>query len=266
MNLILKIVAVIIALYLTSVVLLYFLQDKFIFRSEKLEDSYKYTFNSKFEEINLKTKDNQIINSLLFKVKNPKGVILYFHGNKGSLKRWGTVVKDFTTYGYDVFIPDYRGYGKSTGKFDEQMMYDDALVCYDYLEDSYNNIISYGRSLGCTFAAKVAANRDIKSLILEAPFCNLMNVVDYHYPLLTFDFLLKYKFNTNSFIDKVKCKTIMFHGSEDRVIPLNSSKILYDNSNKSQTKYIVIEQGTHHNLGQFEIYKSTITNLLNPDN
>jgi len=257
-----KIIVFIVTLYLLSVVLLYVLQEKFIFRSEKLDVGYKYNFDVKFEEVDLNTKDKQTINALLFKVDNPKGVILYFHGNKGSLKRWGKITKEFTDFGYDIFIPDYRGYGKSTGDFNEELMYKDAVMCFDYLKKHYSVIVAYGRSLGCTFSTKVAAERNPDLLILEAPFCNLQNVIDYHYPLLTFDFMLKYKFKTDSFIDKVKCKTTIFHGTEDRVIPIKSSEILYDKSNKPLTDYIRIEQATHHNIGEYEIYKNKMASLL----
>jgi len=264
MKMIVKIIFSIFILYTISIVLLYFLQEKFIFRSQKLDTNYKYDFRIKFEEVNLKTKDNQTINALLFKTENPRGVILYFHGNKGSLKRWGNITQEFVKYGYDIFVPDYRGYGKSSGNFNEEMMYKDALLCFDYLKNRYSNFVVYGCSLGCTFATKVAAERSPGQLILEAPFCNLKSVVDYHFPLLTFDFLLKYKFKTDRFIDKVKCKTTIFHGTEDRVIPIESSKILYSKSNKSLTEYIQIERATHHNIDEFEIYKRKITSLLIP--
>lgn len=264
MKMILKIIVVLVVLYLVSVISLYVLQEKFIFRGEKLDLNYKYNFKQSFEEINLKTIDNGSINALLFKVNDPKGVVLYFHGNKGSLERWGNIVKDFTKYGYDIFVMDYRTYGKSVGNLDEVFMYKDAELCYDYLKKTYHEdeIVVYGRSLGATFATKVAATRNPKQLILEAPFCSLMNVVTYHYPLLTFDFLLKYKFESDRLIGKVNFNTTIFHGTEDRVIPINSSKILVENSNIDHTNYITIEQATHHNIGTFDIYKSTMSKLL----
>ena len=81
-----KIFFIIVGIYLFLLAGLFFLQEKIIFQSEKLENNYTYTFDKEFEEINLKTEDNSTINALHFKVKNPKGIILYFHGNKGSLE------------------------------------------------------------------------------------------------------------------------------------------------------------------------------------
>lgn len=264
MRMVIKFIIAIIALYIISVFLLYLLQEKFIFLNEKLENDYQYTFENKFEEINLTTKDKQTINAILFKVDKPKGVILYFHGNKGSLKRWGRIVNDFTKHNYDIFIMDYRGYGKSTGAFDEKLMYDDAILCFDYLKERYNydKTIVYGRSLGGTFATKVASVRNPDHLILEAPFYNLMDAVNYHYPLLSADFLLKYKFNTNTFINNVKCKTTIFHGTEDHVVPISSSKKLFDLSQKDNTEYIELVAGTHHNLSTYKEYKNHINMIL----
>lgn len=265
MKMILKILIVVIILYLISTISLYLLQEKLIFLNKRLDANYKYTFTENFEELYLKTEDNQSINALLFKANNPKGVILYFHGNKGNLTRWGKIASEFTKYNHDILVMDYRSYGKSTGKFNENMMYKDAVLCYDYLKERYgeDKISVYGRSLGTTFATKVASIRNPQQLILEAPFCNLQNVIDYHYPLLTQDFLLKYKFRTDSLIGMVKCPTTIFHGTEDRVIPIASSKKLFEKLQKNNTNYIEIEKGTHHNLKEFKEYINTISMLFN---
>ena len=262
MKMILKIFIGIFFLYLISVLFLYFFQEKFIFQNKKLNPEYSFSFKQDFEEINLKTSDNQTINTLLFKVNNPKGVLLFFHGNKGSLKRWGNIVNEYTKYNHDVFVMDYRSYGKSTGGFNEELMYKDAEMCYDYLKEIYGEdiITIYGRSLGATFAIKTASIQNPKLLILEAPFYNLYDVVDYHYPLLTSEHLLKYKFRSDKYIQKVNCKTVIFHGDIDNTIPISSSKKLL--TKNKDVEYIEIKTGTHHNLGEFEVYKNKIHQLL----
>ncbi len=265
MRLFVKIILSILILYLFSMPLFYFFQERFIFQPEKLESNYSFSFQQNFEEINLKTDDNNNINALLFKTKNPKGVILYFHGNKGNLVRWGKITSYFSQFNYDVFVMDYRSYGKSTGKFNEKLMYDDAQICYDYLKDIYteDKITIYGRSLGCTFAVKTAALNQSKQLILEAPFYNLLDVTKYHYPFLPFKFLLRYKFNSNELISKVNYKTTIFHGTEDNVVPYSSGKKLFEKSNKNRTSFVTIKNGTHHNLAEFKKYQETILRLLN---
>lgn len=258
-----KFILTVVSLYLLVLVGLYFFQEKIIFQSKKLTKNFTYTFDKDFEEINLITKDNAIINALHFKVKNSKGIIVYFHGNKGSLERWGTIASDFTDYGYDVFVMDYRGYGKSTGKREEKSLYDDALLCYNYIKKSYSedNITLYGRSLGATFATYIAAKQKPKKLVLEAPFYNLANTADFHYPFSPI-FLLKYKFPSNEYITKVTCPITIFHGTEDNVTPYKGGKKLFDRVKVSDKEFITIDNGTHHNIKDSEIYQHKIKELL----
>jgi len=258
-----KIIFIIVGIYLFLLVGLFFFQENIIFQSKKLDNSFTYAFNNNFEEVNLKTEDNSIINALHFKVKNPKGVILYFHGNKGSLDRWGAITSSYTDFGYDVFVMDYRGYGKSTGNRNEKNLYNDALLCYNHIKKSYeeNDIILYGRSLGCTFATYIASNQNPKKLILEAPFYNLANTANSHYPFLP-TFLLKYKFPTNEFIPKVTCHVTIFHGTEDKVTPYNGGRKLFEAVAVATKEFVSIENATHHNLANFELYKNKIKALL----
>ncbi len=259
-----KIILITIIIYLFSMLFFNLFQEKFIFQNVKLDSNYSFSFEQNFEEITLNTNNNSEINALLFKAENPKGVLLYFHGNKGNLVRWGKIASYFTKYNLDVFVIDYRSYGKSKGKFDEKSMYKDAQICYDYLKGRYseNEISIYGRSLGCTFAVRTAAKNNPKQLILESPFYNLKDVAKYHYPFLPFKFLLKYKFNTNTYISEVLCKTTIFHGTKDKVVPLSSGKKIYERSNLPQTSFFAIEGGTHHNLFDFSVYQDEISVLF----
>jgi len=258
-----KIIFIIVGIYLLLLVGLFFFQEKIIFQSKKLDKNFTYSFDKEFEEINLKTEDSSIINALHFKVKDSKGIILYFHGNKGSLERWGNIASTFTDYGYDVFVLDYRGYGKSTGKRNEKKLYDDALLCYNYIKKSYseNNIILYGRSLGGTFATYIAAKHKPKKLILEAPFYNLANTANFHYPFSPI-FLLKYKFPTNEYIPEVTCSVTIFHGTKDNITPYKGGKKLFDRITTKNKEFITIDDGTHHNLMLSNLYKEIITTLL----
>jgi hypothetical protein len=260
-----KAIIVIFSLYIVLIVGFYLFQEKFIFQSKKLDVNYTYTFGKKFKEVNLKATDNSTINALHFKVENPKGVLLYFHGNKGSLKRWGEIVSPYTDYNYDVFVIDYRGYGKSNGKRSEKAMYNDALIAYHHLKKSFkeSNIVVYGRSMGATFATFVASQQKPKQLILEAPFYSLIRTVNNKFPFLPYKMLLKYKFKTSDLISEVVSPTTIFHGVDDDLISIESSKELYDLSNKEITEFVSIKNGTHHNLITFVVYKEKMAAILN---
>ena len=184
-----RIILLVFGLYLLLLVGFYLFQEKVIFRPKKLAKDYIFSFDKEFEEVNLTTDDTSIINALHFKVKNPKGIILYYHGNKGNLQRWGPMISPFTDYGYDVFIMDYRGYGKSNGERNEKNLYNDALLSYNYVKGHFDEekITVYGRSLGGTFATFVASQNSPKQLILEAPFYNLLDLSYRKFRLLPYN-------------------------------------------------------------------------------
>ena len=255
---------ILISLYLLLIIGFYFFQELVIFRPKKLTKDHIYIFNKDFEEVNLPTEDDSVINALHFKVEDPKGVILYFHGNKGNLERWGQMVLPFTKYKYDVFIMDYRGYGKNSDKRIESDMYKDAQLSYDYIKQvfSEDKITIYGRSLGCTFATKVAADNHPKQLILEAPFFNLTDLSRSKFRFIPYEHLLRFKFKSNEYINSVSCQTTIFHGNKDDLIPMSSGKKLYEASNKKNTDFVVINDGTHHNLMEFDLYKDKVKVLL----
>lgn len=259
-----KIILVLFGLYLILLLGFYFLQEHIIFQAKKLELDYSFSFSGDFEEINLKAEDGALINALHFKVKNPKGVLLFFHGNRGNLDRWGKLVLPFSKYQYDVFVIDYRGYGKSNGKRVEKEMYKDAQVAYEYLKKQFTEekIVIYGRSLGCTFATYVASKNSPKGLILEAPFYNLSDVLKSHFLLLPYSYLLRYQFNTNELINNVNVPTVIFHGSEDKLVSIKSAQKLFKLSNKNQVQFIILDGGTHHNLASFDKYQNTIASIL----
>ncbi|HEX8675781.1 MAG TPA: alpha/beta fold hydrolase, partial [Segetibacter sp.] len=103
-----------------------------IFFPEKLDKDFKFRFYHNFEEISVKTHDNISLNGLLFRADSSKGVIFYLHGNAGSLNSWGEVAPTYTGLKYDVFMLDYRGYGKSEGKiYSEKQLYQDTQIAYD---------------------------------------------------------------------------------------------------------------------------------------
>src|SRR5690606_6024547 len=99
---------------------------------------HKFLFNQEFEERFIELQDGKMLHGLLFTTEDPKGIILYLHGNAGSLDGWGGVAPTFTNLGYDIFIPDYRGYGKSEGAVaGESQLYDDMQRVYDHIKIDY---------------------------------------------------------------------------------------------------------------------------------
>ena len=253
-----------IGLYLSISTMLYFLQEKLIFLPSRLPQEYVYQFDHPHEELFVTTPDGARLNAVHFKAENPKGLILYFHGNAGDLSRWGEVTSFFVQYQYDVLVMDYRTYGKSTGKLGEQALYDDAQLFYNHVLDRFaeGDIIVYGRSLGTTFATYLASKNNPGKLILETPFNSLVDVAQQHYPFLPIRRLLKYQFPTQEFAPEVGCSVTIIHGTSDSVVPYENGQKLFRAFNAGN-EFITIEEGEHNNLIEFRDYHLAIEAILN---
>ena len=113
------------------------MQDKFIFKPEKLKQDFQFKYDVPFKELFFDVEPGVRINGLHFYREKPQGLILYFHGNTRSIKGWAKYAKDFYRYDYDVVLVDYRGFGKSTGKRGEKEM---LMICSLYTTHWPRNI------------------------------------------------------------------------------------------------------------------------------
>lgn len=254
---------VIIILYSLICLLLYTFQEKIIFHPQKLNINHQFKFGGNFEEINTLTKDGLILNSLLFKSGKRKGLIFYLHGNAGSIENWGETAPVYTALGYDLFMPDYRGYGKSEGKIsNEQQIYDDVQLLYNKMKKKYgeHNIIILGYSIGTGPAAKLAADNKPKLLILQAPYYSLPDIMKQSFPIIP-TFLLKYKFENYKYLQKCTTPVVIFHGNKDEVIYYGSSLKLIEANSK--IRLITLKNQGHNNMSDNEEYIKALKNLLN---
>jgi len=258
-----KILITILVLYIILSGGLFMFQEKYIFFPEKLEKSFQFNFDQKFEEINIRTNDGVNLHGLLFSMDNSKGLIFYLHGNAGSLSSWGGVAETYTDLNYDVFILDYRGYGKSEGSINgERQFFQDIQTVYDHLKAKYseNEIIVLGYSIGSGAAAKIASTNNPKLLILQAPYYNLSDLMRKFYPLIP-TFVLKYKFRTDKYIKECKMPVIIFHGDQDEVIYYGSSlklKKLF----KPGDSLITLEGQYHNGMTDNEDYMTEMKKIL----
>lgn len=259
----LNILKIIIGLYIVLCGLLYFFQEKLIFFPQKLDKNYQFLFRQKFEELNIKATDGKLINGLLFKADSSKGLIFYLHGNAGDLSSWGEVAKTYTDLNYDVFIIDYRGYGKSEGEISGQtQLFEDNQTAYNELKKKYNeeNIIVLGYSIGTGLASKIASTNNPKRLILQAPYYNLTDMMKQHFSFIP-TFILKYKFASNEYLKSCKMPVVIFHGNQDEVIYYGSSLKLKEEFKKQDTLITLNGQG-HNGMTDNEEYKTELRKIL----
>jgi uncharacterized protein len=251
--------------YALLIIVVYIIQERLIFRPEKLKPDFVYKYDIPFKELFIDAAPGVIINGLHFYAKDPLGLILYFHGNTRSIKGWAKYAKDFYRYHYDVVLVDYRGFGKSTGRKSEKEMLNDVQVVYDTLAVQYreNHLIVYGRSLGSGFAAKLASDNSPRYLILDSPYYNFTKAVQRFIPVLPMRYVLRYRLGTDKWLGKVKCHTYIIHGSKDRLIPISQSQKLQQ-LNPRKITLITIEGGGHNNLPSFPEYHNFLRDILAP--
>lgn len=251
--------------YLLLLVAAYLVQEKFIFKPEKLKQNFEYKYNAPFKELFFDVSKGVRINGLHFFVEKPLGLVLYFHGNSRSIKGWAKYAKDFFRYQYDVVLVDYRGFGKSTGKRSEKDMHSDMQFVYDTLVETYkeNHLIIYGRSLGSGFAANLACENKPRYLILDAPYYSFKKAVERFLPILPMRFVLRFHMRTDKWLPKVNCHTYILHGTKDRILPISNSEKLQA-LNPRKITLIKIEGGGHNNLPTFYEYHNFIRDILSP--
>lgn len=251
-------------LFILLCVLLYSMHEKIIFFHQKLDKQFQFRFNQKYEELNIVSKDNVSLNGVLFKAEHSKGLIFYLHGNAGSLESWGVVASTYTDLNYDVFILDYRGYGKSDGSITgQEQLVQDVQVAYYSMQNRYQEgkIVVLGYSIGTGLAAKTASTNNPKLLILQAPYYSLTDMMRHYYSIMP-TFILKYKFETNEYLNNCKIPVVIFHGDQDEVTYYGSSlklKEMFTN----QIKLITLHGEGHNGMTFNHHYTTEIQKILN---
>lgn len=253
-------------IYLALVLLFYFLQHLFFFRPEILPHDFKYHYPFPFEEKQFDLPDGGRINAIWFKVPNSLGVVYFLKGNSRSIKGWGKFAKDYLGKGYDFFMMDYRGFGKSRGHRSEQILYSDAEFIYNWLSTQYTQekIVVLGRSMGSGFAARVAAWNNPRMLILDSPYYSFQYQIHRFAWWLPLRWILRYKIPTYMYLEKVKCPVFILHGDRDFLISYEQGVRLQQLIPDRATLYTI--KGAHHNnLPKFEAYHKALYRILNSE-
>ena len=249
------ILAALVALgYAGALGLLYVTQERIILPASTLAADYRFQFDQPFEEVWIPVKGASL-HALHFKQPNPRGVVFFLHGNAGNLVSWTTGLDFYRRVNYDLFIVDYRGYGKSTGHIEnEAQLYADARAAYDAMAPLYRDkpIVIYGRSLGTALAASLARDVQPRLLVLVSPFSSLAASAAQAYPWAP-EWVLKYPLRIDAIIGDVKSPILLIHGSEDKLIPLSHSERLKALA-RSPVELLVVPGAGHSDIHKFPVY------------
>ncbi|MEO6290786.1 MAG: alpha/beta fold hydrolase [Ginsengibacter sp.] len=255
----------VIIIYCSIGIALYYLQEKFMFHPVPLPPGYIFNFNFSFKEVNIPMNKTDTLNLVQFFTADdkPKGVVLYFHGNRGNINRYAKYAENFTKNGYEVWMPDYPGYGKTTGKLSEENLYKQANEVYKLANSEFDNdsILIYGKSLGSGIAAWLASKKTCKRIMLETPYYSMANLLHHYAPVYPTGKMSHFNLPTFEYLQKIQAPVTIFHGTEDRVIPYKTALRLIKFF-KPGDEFITIAKGEHNNLNDFPLFHENLDSLL----
>lgn len=237
-------------------------QEHLIFFPKVVEETHQYQFTRDYKEYNIPVDQGVTLNVLRFQVPKSKGVVLYLHGNSGNNIVLKDAINVYLNNQYDVVIFDYRGFGKSGGKIEnEQTLYADDQKIYDFVKQSYpeKNIIILGYSIGSGLAAKLAADNHPKALILLAPYYSIPDLARARFGVPKA--IVKYKLPTYQYLNAVNCPVYIFHGINDEIIPSNASLKLFPLITGGKQLFLLKNQD-HNYIEKNLEFKNDIKKLL----
>lgn len=221
----------------------------------------------KFDEVSFESEDRTRLHGWYVPCPSARGVVLFCHGNTGNISHRLELLDILNRLHYDVFIFDYRGYGKSDGLASEQGTYQDALAAWNYLikvrEKTAAQIVIHGRSLGGAIAAWLAAKVSPRALILESSFRSMPLLASELYPYLPIKFLTRLKYPTEQALAGVTCPLLIVHSVDDELIPFHHSQHLFDHFS-GHSKELIRIRGRHDDgfLHSGLLYESGLRDFL----
>ena len=242
--------------------MLYFFQGKFVYCPGKKIIGTPADIGIKYEEVFIESAGGVKLWGW-YVPSTPGGyTVLFCHGNAGNISNRLRTLKIMHELGYNFFIIDYQGYGKSEGTPTEEGTYADVRAAYDYLINEKkcpkDKIIIQARSLGAGIATKIVAEKSPPVYILESTFTSVTDLAKKIYPYLPVDLLTRIKYPTIENLKNITCPIFFTHSPDDEVIPFSHGKKLFESYDGKKT-FFQLSGG--HNEGIKECEKEYIAAL-----
>lgn len=257
-----------ILIYLLLCGAFYTYQHLLFFQPKALDANHvlSFPFKARFKEAKIPFDSATVIDVVKFLPSDdipPKGVVLFFHGNRYNIEHYSTYAPYFTKQGYECWMPDYPGYGRSTGEISIEGLKELSEQLYKMARANYqpSQIVLYGKSMGTGIAAHLASVRDCRHLILETPYRNLKALAEHYAFFLPVGWLMKYKLNTDEYCKNIAAPITVVHGSDDELIPLSNAAGLLQQMKPSDVFY-TIPGGRHNTLPGFELYHHVVDSVM----
>jgi uncharacterized protein len=218
------------------------------------------------ENVFFKTSDEVVLHGWFVPHVQPRGTVLFFHGNAGNISHRLSKISLFHRLGLNVFIINYRGYGQSKGQPTEQGIYKDAVAAFDYLtkrpDIDRRRLLVYGESLGGVVAIDLATQRPVAGLIIDSSFSSAADMAKTIYPFVP-SFLLSIQMDSLSKVASLDMPKVFFHSRADDIVPFALGVKLFEAARRPKE---LVELTGGHNTGyesSEQILFETIDQWLN---
>ena len=227
---------------------IYFAQENLLFANKPVALDHDYQFSSMVEDVWYDRPDGARLHGVRYNKGGTNGFVIYFHGNAGNVGYSEGFAQRYIAEDYEVLAYDYREFGKSRGEMSEAAFYGDALAVFDAEKNNSGDrdITLVAWSFGSTQAAYVAANRVVHRVLMFAPMASIADMGQRYYPYVP-GFIQKYPFRTDLLFSKIKAPVNIYHGSDDGLVPIESSLLLRDLF-KASDSYMRVEGATHFDI------------------
>ncbi|MGD2127217.1 MAG: alpha/beta hydrolase [Desulfobacteraceae bacterium] len=225
------------------------IENFFVFFPQSSFDLTPKDLRLTYRDVYLNTEDRKGLHGWFFPLGQESPVILFFHGNAGNISHRLDNIDRLLKKGLQVFIFDYRGYGKSGGRPSEKGIYRDGLAAYDYLvkKENFNpnNIVLFGRSLGAAVAIEVALRNTVKAVILESAFTSTKDMAKSMFLFALLSPFLPANYNNLNKIGRITVPKLFIHGDADEIVPFSMGERLFEVARAP--KYFLRLEGAGHN-------------------
>ena len=192
-----------------------------------------------------------------------KGLVFYLHGNAGNVATWLTQTRFWDQAGFDVFVLDYRGFGRSTGEISSQaQLHDDVWRAWQVMSPAYagRQRVLFGRSLGTDLAAHLSTRVDADLLVLVSPYASMQRMASERYPWVP-GFALKYPLHTDEDLPHTRARQVMiFHGEADALIPIAHARDLQ--ATLPSARLVSVPGAGHNDIQNSPVYQQALMDAL----
>jgi len=225
------------------------IENFFVFHPQTKLDMTPDRMGLPHESINFKAADGTKLHGWFFPLPGKSPVMLFCHGNGGNISHRLHNIQALLKKGFQVFIFDYRGYGKSKGSPSREGVYLDGLAAYDYLRNRLgippDRIVLFGRSLGAAVATEIAVQRQADRMILESAFTSTKAMARTMPLFALLSPFLPAHYNNLEKIKNIAIPKLIIHGDRDEIIPFAMGEALFGTAPEPKAFYAI--QGAGHN-------------------